>query len=136
MVMKKSDHERESFIKFAFNRDWNNPELYDVVLNMDKLSVNTAADMVLCAANADEFRAHSDDVMNSLDMMDLAVRVSTALAEADFPSSYVSASVIAPGNVRLKGVVQLPREKSAAERTALKVKGVESVDNKIEIAGR
>jgi len=42
------------FIKFAFHRDWDNPELYDIVLNMDKFTVNTAADMVLCAARADE----------------------------------------------------------------------------------
>ena len=69
MAMEKSDHERESFIRFAFHRDWDNPELYDIVLNMDKLTVNTAADMVLCAASADEVRGRSGDVMNSLDMM-------------------------------------------------------------------
>jgi cytidylate kinase len=136
MVMEKSDHERESFIKFAFHRDWDNPELYDIVLNMDKLTVNTAADMVLCAASADEVRGYSGDVMNALDMMELSVRVGAALAEAGFPSSYVSAFVNAPGKVRLTGVMQVPWDKSAAERTALKVKGVESVENKIKIASR
>jgi cytidylate kinase len=136
LAMKKSDQERESFIKFAFHRDWNNPELYDLVLNTDKLTVNTAADMILCAARADEVLGHSDDVMSSLDMMELAVRVEVALAEAGFPANYVSAFVNAPGKVRLAGVVQVPGEKSAAERTALKVKGVESVENKIKIAGR
>jgi osmotically-inducible protein OsmY len=62
--------------------------------------------------------------------------VGTALAEAGFPSSYVSAFVDAPGKVRLTGVVQVPREKSAAERAAIKDKGVESVENKIQIASR
>jgi cytidylate kinase len=136
MVMEKSDHERESFIKFAFHRDWDNPELYDIVLNMDKFTVNIAADMLLCAARADEVRGRSDDVMNSLDMMELAVKVGAALAEAGFPSSYVSVFVNAPGKVRLTGVVQVPRDKSAAERTVLKVKGVESVENKIKVASR
>jgi cytidylate kinase len=136
MVMEKSDHERERFIRFAFHRDWHNPELYDIVLNMDKLTVNTAADMILCAARADEVRGCNGDMISSLDMMELAVRVGTALAEAGFPSSYVSAFVNEPGKVRLTGVVQVPRDKSAAERTALKVKGVESVENKIKIAGR
>jgi cytidylate kinase len=136
MVMKKSDHERESFIRFAFQRDWDNPELYDIVLNMDKLTVDTAADMVLCAARVDEVRGRTGDVMNSLDMMELAVRVGTALAQAGFPSSYVSAFVNEPGKVRLTGVVQVPREKSTAERIAKEVKGVESVENKIQIASR
>jgi cytidylate kinase len=136
MVMEKSDHERESFIKFAFHRDWDNPELYDIVLNMDNLTVNVAADMILRAARAKEAQGNSGDVTNSLDMMELAVRVGAALAEAGFPSSYVSAFVNEPRKVRLTGVVQVPWEKSAAERTALKVKGVESVENKIKIAGR
>ncbi|MDQ5987965.1 MAG: Cytidylate kinase [Syntrophus sp. SKADARSKE-3] len=136
IAMKKSDHERERYIKFAFHRDWNNPELYDVVLNTDKLTVNTAADIILRAARADEVLGRSDDAMNSLDMMELAVRVGVALAEAGFPANYVSAFVNAPGKVRLTGVVQVPGEKSAAERTAIKVKGVVSVENKIKIAGR
>ncbi|HVO66154.1 MAG TPA: cytidylate kinase family protein [Syntrophales bacterium] len=136
MALEKSDHERESFIRFAFHRDWDNPELYDIVLNMDNLTVNTAADMVLCAARAGEIQGCNGDMINSLDMMELAVRVGTALAEAGFPSSYVSAFVDAPGKVRLTGVVQVPREKSAAERAAIKVKGVESVENKIQIASR
>jgi cytidylate kinase len=134
--MEKSDHERENFIRFAFHREWDNPELYDIVLNMDKLTVNTAADIVLCAARSDEFRVRTSDVMHSLDMMELAVRVGTALAEAGFPSSYVSAFVNEPGKVLLTGVVQVPREKSTAERIAKKVKGVESVENKIQIASR
>jgi cytidylate kinase len=136
IIMEKSDHERESFIKFAFHRDWHNPELYDIVLNMDKLTVNTAANMILCAARADEIRGRTGEVMNSLDMMELAVRVGAALTEAGFPSSYVSAFVDAPGKVRLTGIVQVPREKSTAERAAKEVKGVESVENEIQIAGR
>lgn len=110
MVMEKSDHERENFIRFAFHREWENPELYDIVLNMDKLTVDTAADMILCAARADEAEGRAGDVMNSLDMMEPAVRVATALAQAGFPSSYVSAYVNEPGKVRLTGVVQVPRE--------------------------
>ncbi|MGZ3577843.1 MAG: cytidylate kinase family protein [Syntrophales bacterium] len=135
-AMENSDQERESFIRFAFHRDWDNPELYDIVLNMDKLTVNTAVDMILCAARADEVWGLTSDVMNSLDMMELAVRVGTALAQGGFPSSYVSTFVNEPGKVRLTGVVQIPREKVTAERIAKKVKGVESVENKIQIASR
>jgi hypothetical protein len=62
--------------------------------------------------------------------------VGTALAEAGFPSYYISAFVDAPGKVRLTGVVQVPWEKKEAEQTARKVAGIESVENNIEIAGR
>lgn len=136
MVMEKSDQERESFIRFAFHRDWNDPELYDCVLNMDKLTVPVAAGMILCAARAEEVRGRAGEATASLGMMELAARVAAALAEAGFPSSYVSASVPAPGTVRLTGVVQVPWEKTAAERTASAVEGVDVVENHLEIAGR
>jgi cytidylate kinase len=136
MVMEKNDQERESFIRFAFHRDWDDPSLYDVVLNMDKLTVPLAADMILCAVRSEEVRGRSGDAMDSLDMMELAARVAAALAEAGFPASYVSAFVPAPGKVRLTGVVQVPWEKTAAERTVLAVEGVEDVENRLEIAGR
>ena len=135
MAMAKSDHERESFIKFAFHRDWDNPALYDIVLNMDRLSVAVAARMILCAARENEGQSRSSDVAASLDMMALAVKVEGALAEGGFPSSYISVFVSEPGKVRLTGVVQVPWEKSAAERLAAAVEGVDYVDNKIEIAG-
>ncbi|OPY62672.1 MAG: cytidylate kinase [Syntrophorhabdaceae bacterium PtaU1.Bin034] len=136
MVMEKSDHERESFIKFAFRRDWEDPELYDIVLNMNRLTVKSAVDMVLRAAQAEEFQGRSGDVTGSLDMMELAVRVGTALAEAGLPSTYISPSVLGQGKVRLTGVVQVPWEKSDAERIVREVEGVESVENDIEIASR
>ncbi len=136
LVAEKSDHERASFIKFAFHRDWENPELYDLVINTDALAVDTAVEMIVCAARARELQTASGDVEGSLAMMELAAKIGTALTEAGFPSSYISSYVVAPGKVRLTGVVQVPWERSAAERAALDVKGVESVENNIEIAGR
>jgi cytidylate kinase len=136
MIMEKSDRERESFIQFAFQQDWDSPELYDLVVNMDRMTVDTAADMILCAARADEFRGRPGAAMHSLDMMELAVRVGAVLAEAGFPSSYISAFVPAPGKVRLTGVVQVSWEKSTAERIASEVEGVKSVENEIQIACR
>jgi cytidylate kinase len=136
MVMEKSDQERESFVRFAFRHDWNNPELYDVVLNMDKLTIPTAVDMILRAAHAEEVHGCIGETNNSLEMMELTVRVGTALAEAGFPSYYITAFVYAPGKVRLTGVVQVPWEKKEAERTAVEVEGIEYVENNIEIAGQ
>lgn len=136
MVMEKSDQERETYVRFAFHRDWNDPDLYDIVFNMDKLSVPTAVEMIVCAARAKELQGRRDETMNSLEMLELAVKVGTALAEAGFPSFYIATFVYAPGQVRLTGVVQVPWEKKEAERVAGKVAGVEHVENSIEVAGQ
>jgi len=137
MVIEKSDYERSSFLWFAFHRDWYDPELYDIVLNMDNLTVNAAVDTILCSARLKESQSHSGNGVSSMDLLELAKRVRAALKKAGFlPSTYVSTFVSAPGKVRLAGVVQVPREKYAAELTAMEVEGVESVENQIQIATR
>jgi cytidylate kinase len=133
-AMEKSDHERESFIKFAFRRDWEDPELYDMVLNTDNLAVDLAAHIIVGAARTEDARDRSADVKNSLQLMELTERVEAALTEGGFPPSYISSSVGPGGKVRLTGVVQVPWEKSAAEGAVKAVEGVESVENLIEIA--
>jgi cytidylate kinase len=97
-AIHKSDHEREAFIKFAFGLDWDNPELYDIVLNMDNLTVDLAADTVLHIAQTEEIRARSIDAMKSLEMLGLSRRVEAALNEAGFS---LSASVLEPGKIQL-----------------------------------
>ncbi len=133
--MERSDHERGNFSRFAFHRDWESPEMYDLILTMDKLNVDTAVDLILYAARSEEVRGRSSDVKTSLEMMQLALKLGTALTESGFDSGHVSAFVDAPGRVRLTGVVPVSWEKSAAERTARGVKGVESIENRIRISG-
>ncbi len=130
--MEKSDYERSSFLWFAFHKDWYDPLLYDLVLNTDDLTVNVAVDTILCAAHMreDEYGRRG---ISSLDLLRLTARVSSALMKSGFPSGYVSSFVIAPGKVRLTGLVQSPREKLAAELTVSKVEGVESVENEVTI---
>jgi hypothetical protein len=133
--IEKNDYERGGFIKFAFHRDWANPELYDIVLNTDNLSVGGAVNAILSVARSEEVLNRSVDMPTSLEALRLAAKVAAALAERGLPSSYVSAAVDAPGKVRLTGVVQVPWDKSAAEDATRGVKGVESVENRIEVAG-
>ena len=66
-ALHRSDHERGAFIKFAFGVDWEDPELYDLVFNMDNLTVEAAADTVLHLARAEEIKARSIDAMSSLE---------------------------------------------------------------------
>ncbi len=135
IAMEKSDRERESFIRFAFGRVWDNPELYDLVLNTDNLTVNVAVDSVISIARTEEIRNRSADVKDSLRMMGLAAKVEAALSDRGLPPSYISTSVTSPGKVRLTGFVQVPWEKTTAERTVREVEGVESVEDRIQIVG-
>ena len=134
--IEQSDRERAGFIKYAFGREWDDPGLYDVLLNMDKLSKALAVDTIVAMAGSDEITACSIDSMKALAGLALTARVEAAIEEAGLsygPSMSVSVSVEEMGKVRLEGAVgdRVIREK--AEAVAKGVKGVESIDNRIRV---
>lgn len=132
-ALHNSDHEREAFMKFAFGVDWDNPELYDMVLNMDNLSVALAADTVVHLARSEEIQARSVDAMKSLEMLGLARRAEAALVEAGFSPTSFSAAVVEPGKIRVTGTVAAGSTRTKVEEILKGVKGVESVDNALQV---
>ena len=133
-AIRRSDQERAAFIKFAFGLDWDNPELYDLVLNMDQLTISLAADIVTHMATSEEVKARSMDAMQSLAMMGLTKRAEAALIEKGFSPPYVSVCAVEPCKLRLTGTVGVPWEKANVEKIAKGVQGITSIDNQIQIA--
>jgi len=135
-AMEQSDHERAGFIKFAFGKNWNDPGLYDLVLNMDKISVKLAVGTVVAIASSEEIGVGATNAIDALARLALASRAEAAIEESGLsygPSTAVSISVEQPGEVRLSGLVENEKSKTRAEDVIKGVKGVESVDNRIRI---
>lgn len=135
-AIKKSDQERATFIKFAFGVDWDNPELYDIVLNTDHMNVGLAVETVLHIARSEEIRACSLQSMKSLEMMGLSRRLQATLIEAGLifsKSKSLSVSVLEPGKIRLTGMVASEADKTKVEEILKGVPGVESIDVQVKI---
>ena len=131
-AIHKSDHERGAFIKFSFGVDWENPELYDIVVNMDNLTVEMAVNAVLHISSSEEIKARSVDAMRSLEMMGLSRRAEAALIEAGLIHG-PSISVLEPGKIQLTGFVAEEVTKTKAEEVLKGVKGIQSIDNQIRV---
>ena len=132
-AIDRSDHERGAFVKFAFGVDWGNPDLYDLVLNMDHLTVDLAIDTVLHMARSEEIKARSIDAMKSLEMMALTRRVEAVLIEAGILPTSVSISVSEPDKIQLTGFVGKQTDRARAEEVLRGVKGIQSIDNQIRV---
>jgi cytidylate kinase len=138
IAIEKNDHDRGAFIKMAFGVDWERPELYDLMLNTEKLTVDLAAETVRNIARSDIIKACSVDAMKSLEMMGLQTGAEAALIEAGLTygpaGTYIQVQVEEPGKVLLTGRVDSDVVKKRAQEVVQKVKGVGSVDNRIMIA--
>jgi cytidylate kinase len=135
-AIERSDHERSMFVKSAFGVDWETPELYDLVLNMDKLSIDLAVNIVLNMAHSDEIKECSVDAIQSLETMGLAKRAEAALIEAGLthgPTAAVTVTVSEPGKIQLSGVAGQIAEKIMAEKIVAALPGAVSIDNQIHV---
>ena len=136
-AIKRSDDERSAFVKFAFGVDWEDPARYDLVLNMDKLSVRLAVSTVLHVVRSPEISDASVEAIRTLGMMALESRAEAALSEASFGHGFVPAlyvSVVEPGKVRVRGNVKAEENRAEAENVLRAVKGVEAVESEIQVA--
>ena len=135
-TIARTDDERSAFVRFAFGVDWEDPARYDLVLNMDKLSVDLAVSTVLHMIRSPEISEASADAIRRLGMLALASRAEAALSEAMFGrglAASLSVSVLDPGKLRVSGNVETEAIKAQAERVLRSVKGVDSVENATQV---
>jgi cytidylate kinase len=140
MAMERSDTTRRRFIEYAYGVDWDAPDLYDIVLNMDKMSRELAVEVVLLLARSNEIKACARNSIDRLARIALENRVEAAIMEAGLSygqtasiTTSVSVSVPEPGLVILTGVADEARTRTHAEDIVRGIKGVERVENRVQV---
>jgi len=131
-IINRSDRDKKAFIRFAYDEDWLNPRLYDLLLNTDKLSIDSAVKMIVDAAKSDGIKSCGIDSVQLLGKLSLNRRIESALLEAGVGSLHLFA-VEAPDSVRLYGVVNSSEEKKEIENLVKKIKGVKNIKNELVV---
>ena len=132
-IIHRSDHDKRSFFRFAFEEDWLNPNLYDLVLNTDKLTIDSAAKMVMDAAKSDAIKACGIDSMKLLEKLSLQRKVEAATLDSGMESQHTFYEVENGETVRIYGIVYSLQEKEALEKMMKGIQGVKKVINNLTI---
>jgi len=132
-MIHRSDHDKRGFVRFAFDEDWLNPQLYDLLLNTDKLSLDSAVKILVDAAKSDEIKACGRDSVRLLGKLSLQRKVESALLEADVVNSHLFVSVENANGVRLYGMVNSSEEKETVERVVKGIKDIKKVTNDLVV---
>jgi cytidylate kinase len=128
-LIHKTDNEQRGFLQFAFHMNWNDPSLYDLVINRDKLSTGLAAKFIIEAARSQEIKECSMTALESMERLSLSRRVDGAVLESNlspeaFRRDMLHIEVHEKGVVRITGVTHV---EGADERLLTVVKGVPGV---------
>jgi cytidylate kinase len=132
-LVRKSDQQRAGFIKYYFDRDWEDSVHYDLTINTQRLSEDTAV-QIICQSVKDEnlvgTKANSKKILSDLI---LRKRVEIAILSADNIDAYLLEINVEDGIVTLAGQVHTRSEKAAAEKHARAVAGVNDLMNNIKV---
>jgi cytidylate kinase len=132
-MIRQSDHDKRGFVRYAFDEDWLNPQLYDLLLNVDKLSFDSAAKIVIDAAKSDEIKACGRDSVRLLGKLALQRKVESALLEANVVNPHLFVTVEDSNAVRLYGMVNSSEEKEAVERVVKGIKDTKKIANDLVV---
>jgi len=132
-LVRKSDQQRAGFIKYYFDRDWEDCVHYDLVINTQRLSEDMAV-QVICDSvkddNLEGIKASSKIILSDLI---LRKRVEIAILSTDEIDAYLLEIEVEDGVITLSGQVHSREEKEAAEVQARAVEGINSVKNNIGV---
>lgn len=119
--IKKRDEERASWTRFLYGIEWGDPGLYDVTLNLERLTIDDACALIAGMAERDQFQV-TDGTRRELADLELAShthaklflnpRISAAAAKIDVRASegVVHLSGILPGDDLLDEVLATCRD--------------------------
>src|SRR4029077_2189991 len=112
---------------------WRDPELYDVVLSTERLSVDECVEEVASMMQKKCFQ-ETPESMRKLGNLALEWSVRSALRRDERTADASFTVECADGVAKLTGVVDTQSEAGAASAVAGAVEGVKSVDNQLKAA--
>jgi hypothetical protein len=132
-TVRHSDRERAARVKFLYHVDVDDPLLYDVVLNTDRIGVERGVRLLRDAVEDERFRSTPTSVV------DLKDRNVVIQAKALFTANPVLAGTwltvaCREGRASVSGIVRSPEARRTAEEILRSVPGVVQVANEIAVS--
>jgi len=130
--VRRSDNAHAARMHDQFGVTWGDPVLYDLVLNTDRVSVESCVEQIRALVRRPEFAetAQSRDLLAN---MALEARVRVALKD-DAETRDINVTIDANrGRVALRGIVLNAQERLQTESVAAAVPGVVGVDNQLRL---
>ena len=130
--LQQVDEERLRRMRYLFNVDWRDPVLYDVVLNIEHMSLETAADVVIYMAQHPEYQPTpaSEKKLNDLA---LGCRVKASLAAHPLTSGIDVEVRADDGIVWMTGLIDSGELEYEIIRVVQSVPSVKEVISDLEI---
>lgn len=130
--INKLDKQSQNWTRFLYGVEWQDPSLYDVVVNLDRMSIDGAVKIIAGMTEMDDFkpdenakRVFNDQVLSSM--------VWAALTKDERTNSANLRVVVRDGVVTISGNAGFEQTLKAIESVTKEVEGVKQVINEAGI---
>ncbi|SHJ78416.1 Cytidylate kinase [Malonomonas rubra DSM 5091] len=134
-LVRKSDQQRAGFIKYYFDRDWEDPLNYDLVINTVRLSNETAVKLI--AEGVKDQNLLESKTAGKAKLRDLIIQKKLQIARlADERIDEIWFNIeVEKGHVTLSGHVYSEAEREVALGNVQETEGVTGVTDNLKIIG-
>lgn len=133
ILVRKSDQQRAGFIKYYFDRDWDDPLGYDLIINTSRLSEEMAVKLICQGVKDKNLVERKNQSKKILTDLILRKKVEVAILSEDSIEGYHVEIAATDGVVRLAGHVHDDKELKTVLAIAGQVMGVTKVINKVKV---
>ncbi|MEJ2109330.1 MAG: cytidylate kinase family protein [Acidobacteriota bacterium] len=125
--IKQSDEERSHWARFMYGKNISDPRLYDLCINLDRISSSTACSMLVSTVKEEEFQPTEESIA-AVENMYTATKVEAALVTDTRTHAYEISATADGGEVNLTGPYLDDAEKSLVMNIAASVPGIKGLD--------
>jgi cytidylate kinase len=126
-MIKNRDTELKGFLDFLFKIDWTDLSLYDLVINVDKLGIDAAVEMIVHLAETEHIQACTLSALDSMERLSLLRRVEAAVLKDNINPQELQIEVPEPGVVKLTGLINPMRTVAGVTELINSVPGVKKI---------
>ncbi|MBM4332670.1 MAG: BON domain-containing protein [Deltaproteobacteria bacterium] len=132
-LLRRSDRDSAGFIRSFFDVDSEDPNLYDLVINTQKLSIDTAVEMILKVMQSPETKDGEEKAAEKLADLALIQKVEAALLSVVGGDLRHISIRIEDGVVTLGGTVTSGVGQESCQRAVAGINGVKRVENQLSV---
>jgi cytidylate kinase len=132
-LIHRRDRDSAGFLRFFFEVDWEDPALYDLVINTQRISADLAVGMISSLAASPEIAAGAKIAEEKLTALSLGQKVETVLLDLLGLNIRLVQIQVDRGVVTLRGSVVSGVELENAQRAVAQIEGVANVDNQLTV---
>lgn len=128
-IIRQRDRDSAGYLNTYFDADWNDSNLYDLVINTRGMTVHESIELITCAVDTDQIK-ESPQMSEALYDLALKHKAKAAILDVTGGGQQVQLDV-EKGVASLSGFLRSSALKNACEKTIANIQGIKSVNNQI-----